>query len=150
MTAVARRYFTVGEANALLPQLERQLEQLQALYRRAREKFIELQRLRAVGHREDGTLIMQYDYRLARRDYQDLVERVHRLLEDIHALGCEVKHIEEGLVDFPARIGGREVYLCWRLGEPAVSYYHGVQEGYAGRRPIPREALYRPPEGEGP
>lgn len=146
MTPVPRRHFTVGEANALLPQLERQLEQLQALYRRARAKFLELQRIRSVGHREDGTLIMQYDYRLARRDYQDLVERIHRILADIHGLGCEVKHIEEGLVDFPARIGDREVYLCWQLGEPAVAFYHGVHEGYAGRRPIPREAHYAPCE----
>lgn len=146
---MARRYFTVHEANALLPQLERQLEQLQSLYRKARQKFLELQRLRAVGHRDDGTLIMQYDYRLARRDYQDLVERIHRILDDIHALGCEVKHIEEGLVDFPARIRGREVYLCWQLGEPAVSFYHGVQEGYAGRKPIPRDAVYAPGDEPG-
>lgn len=138
----AGRRFTVEEANALIPQLERQLEQLRTLYRRAREKLIEMRRIRAVGRREDGTLIMAYDYRLAERDFQDLTARVRRLLADIEALGCELKHVEAGLVDFPARIGGRDVYLCWKLGEPAVSYYHGLHEGFAGRRPIPRRARY--------
>lgn len=137
-----RRLFTVAEANALLPQLERQLEQLQALYRRAREKFLEMRRIRAVGYREDGRLIMDHDYRLARRDFDELVARLNRLIAEVHATGAELKHIEWGLVDFPARIGGRDVYLCWRLGEPGVAYYHGIDEGYAGRRPIPREARY--------
>ena len=72
---------------------------------------------------------------------------MNRLIARIQANGCEVKHIEMGLIDFPARIGERDVYLCWKRGETRVAYYHGVNEGYAGRRPIPREAHYPSREG---
>lgn len=107
-----------------------------------------MKRIRAVGYREDGRLIMEHDYRLAKNDYEHLMDRIQRILDDIHALGCEVRHIELGLVDFPARIHGREVYLCWQLGEPMVAYYHGLREGYAGRRPIPRDAHYGSEEAQ--
>ncbi len=69
-----------------------------------------------------------------------------RQLEQIHATGCVVKDIEVGLLDFPARINGEAVYLCWRLGEDRIRFYHNQDEGFSGRKPIdPRDADYRNP-----
>lgn len=58
-------------------------------------------------------------------------------VEELHALGLEVKDVDAGLVDFPALRDGERVYLCWQLGEPEIGYWHGVEEGFAGRKPLP-------------
>ena len=59
------------------------------------------------------------------------------LVEEIEALGAEVKDLELGLVDFPAEREGETVLLCWRVGEDEIGYWHGLDEGFAGRRPLP-------------
>jgi hypothetical protein len=62
-----------------------------------------------------------------------------RCVNAIHGLGAIVKDPDEGLVDFPALRGGENVYLCWRLGEDRIEFWHGVDEGFAGRKPLPLE-----------
>jgi len=57
-------------------------------------------------------------------------------LSEINAIGVQVKDLEIGLLDFPCRIDGDIVLLCWKMGEPTITHYHGTEEGYAGRRPI--------------
>lgn len=131
------RYFTVAEANALLPEIEPRLRRLQSLWHRARQLTEEMERLRAVGELPGGTLIMERDYRLALAARSREVEEAELILEEIHRLGAQVKDVGMGLVDFPSRLGGRAVYLCWRLGEPEVAHYHGLTEGYRGRRRLP-------------
>ena len=61
---------------------------------------------------------------------------IHRLIHRIEALGCIVKDIDLGLIDFPATRDGEPVYLCWKAGEPAVGYWHGTDEGFASRKPL--------------
>jgi hypothetical protein len=61
---------------------------------------------------------------------------VARCVNEIHGLGAEVKDADEGLVDFPALREGEEVLLCWKLGEERIEFWHGVEEGFAGRKPI--------------
>lgn len=56
--------------------------------------------------------------------------------EVINAAGAQIKSLEEGLLDFPARRGDEVVLLCWKLGEEAIEYWHGVDEGFAGRKPL--------------
>jgi hypothetical protein len=75
----------------------------------------------------------------ARRDaaassLRDAVERVHEF-------GCLLKDLDIGLIDFPTLFRGEEVYLCWKLGEPGIAYWHGVDEGFKGRKPIDRDFL---------
>ena len=60
-------------------------------------------------------------------------------MNEIHGRGAIVKDLDEGLVDFPARREGEEILLCWRLGEDDVAFWHGLEEGFAGRRPIDPE-----------
>lgn len=136
MSSYRPRLFTVSEANALLPELERLLNELQFQYRAARYKYVELKQLRAVGIGRNGELIMAHDFRSARQELDDLLEQVNRGIRHINELGCQLKHVEAGLVDFPTRVKGKPALLCWRLGEPMVHHYHGRFEGYRRRRPL--------------
>jgi hypothetical protein len=62
---------------------------------------------------------------------------VARCVEGIHELGGQVKDAEQGLVDFPALRQGEEILLCWRVGEDEIGHWHGLEEGFAGRRELP-------------
>ena len=64
---------------------------------------------------------------------------VARCIEAVHGLGVLVKDVDAGLVDFPALREGEEVLLCWHLGEDEIGYWHGLEDGFAGRRPLPLE-----------
>ena len=124
-----RRLFTREEAQALLPRLTELLTALQA---QQQERVTALQaRSRSNGHQSlnEGDEIRAEVVRLGAA----LVERVR----SIHALGVLLKDPDSGLIDFPALRDGREVYLCWRLGEgERIGWWHEVEAGFAGRQPI--------------
>ncbi len=128
------KFFTVEEANALLPEIEPLMRRLQRLGQdlaEVRRRLAARQwKARANGHIALADL--EGDTRLAR----ELAADVQALVGRIQALGCEVKDLEMGLVDFPALRKGQPVYLCWRVGEPQVLYWHELETGFAGRRPI--------------
>ncbi len=75
----------------------------------------------------------------ARRD--SVAERLKTVLESIQESGCVVKDLDKGLVDFPTLFRGEEVYLCWKLDEPSIGFWHGVREGFAGRKAIDQDFL---------
>jgi hypothetical protein len=62
-------------------------------------------------------------------------------LEKIQEIGCELKDIDTGLIDFPTLYRGKEVYLCWKLGESGIGFWHHIEDGYSGRKPIDSEFL---------
>lgn len=64
-------------------------------------------------------------------------ERLRDYLRELEALGVELKSVQDGLCDFPSLRDGREVYLCWRLGEPSVQFWHEIHAGFSGRQPLP-------------
>jgi len=74
-------------------------------------------------------------------DAADTIQReaaaISECAERINAVGAEVKSLEEGLLDFPARRGEEVVLLCWKLGEDEIHYWHRVDEGFGGRKPLP-------------
>lgn len=131
------RTFTVEEANRLLPALGRMLHRLRAMQGEARARYEEMRDIREVGYRKDGNLIMLSDYQLTKREFDKVVQEANALLAEINELGCRVADVELGLVDFPTQLEDEAVFLCWQAGEPAVRYYHGLREGYAGRKPLP-------------
>ena len=94
-----------------------------------------------------GGLIVTYEKVAKLRHERDhLADAIRTALERIHATGCVVKDLEVGLLDFPALIGNEEVYLCWRLGEDRIRFWHRQDEGFAGRKPLdPRDAGHEPP-----
>jgi hypothetical protein len=131
------QHFTPGEADKLIPRLERMLTALQRLQGSARARYQEMNAIRRVGRASDGRLIMEADFQQARRDFMARVEEAKRLLAELNAMGCRLTDVDLGLVDFPSDVNGEPVYLCWRLGESGVQYFHRRGEGYAARRPLP-------------
>jgi hypothetical protein len=127
------RYFTLAEAADTLPEVERLLRRLRAL---AAEAAAAKAALDGLWERLAGGAAVLEDLLAAQRDLDrrllEAAEAAHRLDE----IGCVLRDMELGLVDFPARAGGREVFLCWRLGEPQIRFWHGTMEGYAGRKPL--------------
>lgn len=125
------RYFTIEEAEALIPKCTDAFRS--ALATKALiEKKVEDWRA-AAGTLTDADAAMYHG------QVEFLASQLEKQLSEITALGALPKDLEAGLVDFPARIEDREAYLCWRLGESHITNWHGLTEGYQGRRPLKRE-----------
>jgi hypothetical protein len=133
---MADRTFTLQEAQTLLPVLE-------SLLRTAIDgkKFIESvdNEFQELAHRVflSGGLFINI-VQLARRkaERERTIQRVKDAVAEIDAIGVQVKDLEIGLLDFPCHVEGRTVLLCWKLGEKGITHWHGVSEGFAGRKPI--------------
>jgi hypothetical protein len=122
------KLFTVEEANNVLPEIKPLMADL--LEKRAR---IMVQR-QGLGNLLDDLLVD-----VGGPELNELVQEFEAIEHLIHAIqdyGCVVKDINVGLLDFPAEMDGRQVFLCWRFGEEEVAHYHGVHEGFNGRSPI--------------
>lgn len=123
-----KRFFTVQEANELLPFLTRRMQHLQlmrrSLARRAAQTLPTLQEIILAG----GKAVCP--------TYFEQIQSVSTLLAEIGSHGCHLKDLESGLIDFPTIWEGREVYLCWKLGEPEVAFWHDLHTGFAGRQPL--------------
>jgi hypothetical protein len=139
---MGNRSFRVEEANRLLPTVAAAMARLRALDAEARRRHEEAQALLSIGRRPDGEPIMAADVRQAQETYETLMVQGQAILKSLQDLGVEVRSIEYGLVDFPSVLDGQPVWLCWRLGEAKVAYYHGLHEGFAKRRPLGH--AYRP------
>jgi len=132
---MAERHFTPEEANALLEQVRPIAESLVA-HRRAftvaaARRARLTQRISGNGGDFDPQEPSELDEQLQRE-----AEAVAGAVEELQALGVLVKDLDRGLVDFPALRDGEEVLLCWQVGEGEVAYWHGLEEGFAGRKPL--------------
>ncbi len=124
------RYFTLSEAEGLIPELERLFKPALELKAKAEKKFLKVQRMEAGPARAQ-------DLAIERAQLEFLASGLKERLAKIEDLGCLPKGLDPCLVDFPFRLDGREVYLCWKLGEEKIAFYHGLEEGFAGRKPLP-------------
>lgn len=119
------KIYTRAEANALLPYLAPTLVEL-------REKFEEAAAVRAaVAEAASGN-----GWSPQRDAWSRTLARVSELIERLTEWEIELRDVATGLVDFPSLVEGDEAWLCWRLGEPEVAYWHPKDEGFDGRRPI--------------
>ena len=133
---MAERYFTPSEANELLaevrPLAESLVEHRDGMRLAAERRARLTARIAGNGGdldpQEPGELDEQFE-----RESQ----AVARAVEGLQRLGLLVKDLDRGLVDFPALHNGEEVLLCWQVGEDEVAHWHGVDEGFAGRKPLP-------------
>ena len=121
------RHFTLAEANALLPRLDPALREL----REARDRLTDEDAHAALAGAAPGNGGGEQG-----RDVGEAFLEVRRLLSGIQELGIVVRDVDRGLIDFPAIREGHEVYLCWQLDEQAVGFWHDLDSGYGGRRPI--------------
>jgi hypothetical protein len=143
---MARKHFTVADVEALIPTLERIFTDVLQLRAALRAIETKLERANVRMSREellesdDGPADVRRSKALFRGFYEALADVVER----VRALGGEVKDVETGLVDFPGRRRGEEILLCWRLGEKSVGYWHSLDAGFAGRRPIDDDVARAP------
>jgi hypothetical protein len=121
-------YFTVAEANALLPRVKAVISGLLE----ARQRILDAQPdlwpvlEKAIGNggsKKAGELLVEF-------------ERIESSVNALSEMGCILKDINSGLVDFPTIRNGREVLLCWRYDEPEVGFWHDAEAGFAGRQPL--------------
>lgn len=126
------RRFTLEEAEALIPELEAIFEGIAELAARAELKA------RALRELEDAAKPDQAALAIERSQLQFMAQGLNERLQSIVELGALPKGVEPALVDFPSVIEGREAYLCWRLGEKRITHWHGTDEGFSGRRPLPK------------
>jgi hypothetical protein len=132
------RHFTPEEANALLPEIRPLVEQMverRQAHAAALERQEELE-----GHiRGNGGGIPPADLADAAAHVDREARELARIVDELAERGIEVKDLDEGLIDFPALRGGETVLLCWKLGEDEIRFWHTVDGGFAGRRPLPLE-----------
>ncbi|MBD0380036.1 DUF2203 domain-containing protein [Paenibacillus sedimenti] len=131
---MSRKYFTVEEANGMLPTVDQELRKIQALKFEFEDKYMELRRRKNDAAGEMGGEKDPFFFMEAELEFLQIEAR--SLIQGFQLKGVELKDIDTGLVDFPALIDGEEVLLCWRQGEEAIEYYHSKHEGFAGRKPI--------------
>lgn len=130
-----KRLFTVDEANRTLPLVQRIARDVVAAFGRAKQARDQLEdRLGRTG----GSLDAQYsDEVMALQDtFQQAQQDLLGFAGELDQLGVLLKGVDVGLVDFPAKIDGKVVFLCWKLGEPAVEYWHEIDSGFLGRQPL--------------
>jgi hypothetical protein len=130
------RLFTPAEANAALvelrPIVERMVEHRRNLAA-AQARQAEL----VTSIAGNGGDLVPSDLREAAAAIETEAQSLSACIDLVNDAGVQIKSLEEGLLDFPARRGDEEVLLCWQLGEDEVGYWHGVDEGFAGRKPLP-------------
>jgi hypothetical protein len=129
------RQFTLEEANAAVTEL-----------RPVVERMVEHGRNLAAAQRSQTQLVTRIAGNggdLQPSDLRELAETIQReadaiaaCAEEVNAAGAQIKSLEEGLLDFPSRRDEEDVLLCWKLGEDEIRYWHGVDEGFAGRKPL--------------
>ena len=143
---VHRKIFTPAEANATLPLVSAivsDLVDLSCELAERRQRLSLLQRGKA-GHPHDP-----YHEELVQveKEMDKDILRLREYVKELRALGVEPKSGVEGLVDFPAMLNGRKVYLCWKLGESRVLFWHDLEAGYVGRQPVLPECQFQSEEG---
>jgi hypothetical protein len=130
------RIFTVEEANAAVAELRPIVERLVAHRRNLAAAQTQQAELvtRIAGNGGD---MSPSDLREVAAAIENEAAAIAECAELINAAGAQIKSLEEGLLDFPAKRGEEDVLLCWKLGEDEIGFWHGLEEGFAGRRPLP-------------
>ena len=129
------RYFTVGEANRTLPLVRRVVNDIVSTHRHLMERAEEY---RALAAEADAHVVRRDEME---RELRELTGAVDDFIGELTDIGVLFKGFEDGLVDFYATLDGRPVFLCWKLGEASIEWFHELDAGYQGRQRLPRHLL---------
>jgi hypothetical protein len=133
---MANRTFTLREAQELLPVLESLIRRALESKQRVEEIDAEFQKVNSRVMMHGGILLDIVPLARLRAERDKLAQSVTDSVSEITAAGVQVKDLDIGLLDFPCVVEGRVVLLCWKLGEVGITHWHGVEEGFSGRKPI--------------
>ncbi len=135
------RYFTRDQAEGMLPLIADAMAQIASVKAMLDEASAELQAEATRIVLSGGAIVRAEAVAGAQTRAQALTPRLQEAIESVQRHGCVVKDLEQGLVDFPTLYRGEEVYLCWKSGEPRIEFWHGLDEGFRGRKPIDEEFI---------
>jgi hypothetical protein len=127
------KLFTLDEALTLLPTVRQLVLEIQASRQLMEQRSEELDRLLGLS---GGNGHLAADLASARESVEGAGSDLERLMGELDSIGAVLKGIDEGLIDFPSEREGRVVYLCWRLGEDTIAFWHEIEAGFAGRQPL--------------
>ncbi|PRO66961.1 DUF2203 domain-containing protein [Alkalicoccus urumqiensis] len=129
-----KKYFTIEQANRLLPLIEQEINELKRIQQEFDEKWQTYHQVKEETTNQvktDSDTLFKLEAQL---EFIEMEAQLH--VQNIQQTGAQLKGIEPGLVDFPSFMERSEVLLCWREGEDEIAFYHHPKEGYAGRRPL--------------
>ena len=126
--SIKNKYFTVEEANAVVPQLLHDVPRLQELMGNLINKYPDVKKAREKAQLNGGSV--------EGADYLNCVLQISFLTERLESNGCILKGVRNGLVDFLSLRDGKDIYLCWKSPEKRIEYWHDIQSGFAGRQRI--------------
>ncbi len=139
------KVFTVAEANRCIPHLTELIDALRRVRERIHSLEVEIDMLELISEKDIQDPSSAAHAKL--KEYHEAVDQCYRWIDEIHEMGCFLKDIETGLVDFYAKVQGRIVYLCWKYGESEINCWHEVGRGYSYRQPLEAEEEGRESSG---
>ncbi len=132
MTLKETKYFTVDEANRTLPFVRRVVSDIVVSYRSWKQRVYRYELVAAEGN----TTVESEEQIKLREEIDEVAHRINRFVAELKLIGCVFKGFDDGLVDFHSEMDGREVFLCWKLGEDSVEHWHEIDVGFAGRQQL--------------
>lgn len=144
---MADKYFKREEAEELLPTIGYRLSQAREHKQSVDQLNQELAQAAARIMVLGGSLPPYKELVQKKAKREQFVAQLQEAVTKIQETGCVVKDLDQGLVDFPSLLEGQEVYLCWKLGEDRIGYWHGIDEDFAGRKPLEGPNPEKPPPG---
>jgi len=142
--------FTLEEAQSLLPVLESLLKRAIEDKQSAEEVGSGLSELIRRIYLSGGMKVDASKVAKLRSEMETYLLRVRESIAEMDSIGVQVKDLEAGLLDFPCRLDDEVVLLCWRMGEPAIEYWHTVEQGFQGRQPVDDRFRRRSASGNRP
>lgn len=138
---MAGRFFKLEEAEKLIPVLEGLLATAISSKKKVDALEAELNGLsqRILFH--GGILVDSARTAGMKTEKDSSAQQLREALEQIESRGCLIKDLDIGLIDFPCKVNHREIYLCWKIGEPSIGFWHNTDEGFAGRKPIDKQVI---------
>jgi hypothetical protein len=133
---MADRYFTFDEAQTLLPVLESLLRTAVDSKQTIETVESEFDELRQHIFVNGGTSVDILTLARRRAEKDKAVQRAKDTLAEIDSIGVQVKDLDTGLLDFPCVVDDKVILLCWKMGEKGITHWHGMEEGFRGRKPI--------------
>lgn len=133
-----KKYFTIDEANNALPLVRAIVTDIVAKYSEVSERKSRLDQIRESRSTHGRGSNDLYGEELAQveEELEKEIGKLQEFIDELEKLGIELKDISRGLIDFPSLMDGREVYLCWLLGEEEIGHWHEIDAGFAGRQSL--------------
>lgn len=137
-TTAKKQYFTLEEANRRLPLVRAIVTDIVELYRdlsERRERLDRIRRLPGSANRDENSVYGE-ELQQIEDELEKDADRLQVFVDELQSLGAELKDFRVGLVDFLTQVDGEDAYLCWKLGEDEIGFWHEIEAGFQGRRSL--------------